>query len=404
MDLQRKTIQGLTSALDEKREELSAFYRQFGGKLLADSGDPDIGAGALARERIENWHSLRSSRESDTQAILDIKAAVTRQQELAKFHRELELNVTRENGLYREQLGELGKSFYERYTDADAPVFGTAWEQASREGRALIDLEDTQERLHKDLEASGFFGKMFAQFKMAGLASNIRLHKARILRIFEDGARELISKGVLEERISSGSLDAGISGLYSGIREIEGRIAVLKERSESLESDLAAVRDTLEMNKASENPSRRMDELRHRVSDTDKRIDSLVVLSAREYSDKFLDEDGVSLLGNTGDGHTFSDMGAYSHQLEQVAQLRSVISQIRRKIEVLETTIKIDAMDRNIASFERSTAECERKIQHYTEMIESLSRSIGDAREERRSLVEYRDSVQAKIVPEPPAS
>jgi len=392
MDLQRKTIQTLTASLDEKRGELSRFYLQFGHRLLGEATDP--AAGALGRERTETWRGLMSTRENDTRAVLDIKAAVTRQLELLKFRKEIEKNLAEEDLLHTGQLEELGRAFYGQYTEEDADVFGRTYEKASAEGRLLLALEEKQDKLQYELVESGFFGKMFAQFKMARLASNIRQYKTRIMKLFSAGAAELVERGVIAERLADGSLEPHFADLLAGVQAAAGRLDELKTRRNSLEADLETVTDTLSAFAAAENPSRRMDELRSVIKETDKRIDALAILGAREYSDKFLAEDGDSILGNAVDGHTFSDMGAYSHQLEQIASFRSEISVISRKIEVLETALKIESLDKNIAGFERSIAEYERKIRHYQGLNETLAGNIREADDERRLLAEYKASVE----------
>lgn len=397
MDSPRKTIQNLTISLDEKREALSAFYLQFGGKLFKDSSDSTILAGALSPERIDNWQSLMSSREADTQAILEIKSALTRQQELIQFRKELEKKLFEENTRYKTQLEELGQAFYGQYTEDDADCFGTTYEKASLEGNALIQLEEKQENLRRELEESGFFGKVFAQFKMAGLASNIRQHKSRVMKILSDGAAALLSSGILDARAGDGSLDTRLETALTALKTTAKQLEDLKIRAESLEADLSFVKNSLETLSASDNPSRRLDELRLRIKDSDKRIDSLTILSAREYTDKFLDEEGASLLGNTGDGHTFSDMGVYSHALEQIALLRSEISVIRRRIEVLETALKIESLDKSILSYQRSIDDYERRIQHYKEMSVTLEKNIRDSGDERARLAEYRESIEKSL-------
>lgn len=397
MDVQRKTIQTLTVDLDKKREELSQFYHQFGEKLLGDSSDPTIIAGALSIERIENWRSLMSSREIEARSILDIKAAVTRQQELVLFRKELEKNLTEEKGQYKENLEELGRTFYGQYTPKDEAFFGETYQKASAEGNVLISLEEKHEKMQEELIESGFFGKMFVQFKMVGLASNIRNHKTRLMEIMHDGAASLLSGGILEDRLSEGSLGSELIEIFSSVKKTGAHLDELLKRAQTIESDLSFVKDSLETLGASDNPSRRMEELRSHVKETDKRINSLTILCAREYSDKFLDEEGISLLGNTGDGHTFSDMGVYGHQLEQVALHRSGITIIRRKIEILETSVKIDSLEKSIVVSERSIEEHEKKIAYYQESAEKLRNSIREASEEKIRLCEHKEAIEKKL-------
>lgn len=397
MDASRKAIQNLTVSLDEKREELNGFYRQFGAKMLNDSSDTSVLAGALSNERVEAWRTAMSAREADTQAILGIKDAIRREQELLSFKKELEVTLHDEKARLTRLLEDLGRSFYGYYTQNDSKVFGETYDKATTEGNNLIMLEEKQDLMQKQLLESGFFGKIVTQLRMAGLSSSIRQQKTRVMRIFSDGAEKLISDGTLESRILEGEFDNQFAKTYTEVKESRTALTEIKKRADSLEADLGAIADLFTGFGAGTNPFKRMDALRFSVKEADKRIDSLILLSAREYSDKFLDEDGLSLLGDTGDGHTFSDMGSYAHQLEQIALLRSDISVIRRKIELLETIFKIESIEKQIVAHERTIVDYERKIKSFQEMSEILRKNITESNEEKLRLIERRDTIEKTI-------
>ena len=398
MDLQRKTIQTLTLSLDERRNELSAFYRQFGMNLYADSIDSAVQAGALPLDRVEIWRSLESSRVTDANAIVEIKDAVARQQELLSFRKELDKTLANEKTRYNEQLECLGRLFFGQDDEArDSAAFGEAYALASTEKKVLSQLEERQDHLRVELEEAGFFGKMFSQFKMAGLAANVRQHKLKMARILSDGAKKLVMSGAYDGTIESSFKGSELAGSYGKVKEIALKLDEIQKKAGTLESDISHVREGLALFAAADNPNRRMEELRSRIKESDKRIETLAVLSAREYSDKFLDDEGSSLLGKGGDGNTFSDMGAYAHQLEQIAQFRSTISVIRRKIEILETTLKIETIEKNIGSYERTVIDYERKIAHFREMNENLKKNIREANNERTKLVAHKEEVERTL-------
>lgn len=398
MDQQRKTIQSLTVTLDSKREELSSFYRQFGEKMIQDSRDSDSGAGAVPPDRVSSWKALMASRENDTRMILDIKSAMVRQQELLKFRKELDASVADEKSARRVQFERLGSALYRNFdSDRDGSSIGKLHEEALSQENILIQYEEKQDRLKHELLDAGFFGKMFAQFRMASLATHIRQHRSRLNSILADGARRLVDSGEIARRIETGLSSPEQDTAYARIVEIGERLSEIAHRVDTLDADHTAVMDTFSACGATGNPSRRSDELRGRIKETDKRIDALTVLSAREYSDKFLDEDGKSMLGGVGDGNTFSDMGAYAHQLEQVAQRRSAISVIKKRIDLLETSLRIESLDRNIVGYERSIADSERKIEHYRALSEKLHKNIADSVEDRARLEQRRDALRQSL-------
>ncbi len=397
MDLQRKTVQALARSLDDKRGDLASFYARFGSRLLADSSGNDLLAAPVPAERVASWNALMSSRARDAQVILDIKSAVTRTQELSQLRREIDKAIDVETARYRDELAYLGRAVfddYERYRDSLSTDFGDAYERASSAGATLARLEEKQDRLRRELEESGFFGQMLVQFRMAGLASNVRQQKAHMASILSAGAERLVSRGAISRMIESGTLDAESSARLATIGEIDARRESLKKRKEGLDGEQASIRSNLELLAAQDNPARRLEELRIRIRDADKRIDAAVALVAREYCDKFMNEDGVSVLGGGADGHSFSDMGTYSLQIEEASLLRSEIAGIRRKIEILETEIRIESLERNVAGLKRSREEAERKIAALQNQIEKYDQGVDDAGIEIARLAARREELE----------
>lgn len=186
-------------------------------------------------------------------------------------------------------------------------------------------------------------------------------------------------------------------GTFTEAKNNSDKLEDILKRSDSLSADLLAVEEALRSFGADENPNRRMEELRTKIRETDRKIDSLSSQVAKEYCDKFLDDEGSSLLGGTGDGHSFSDMGTYAHQLEQVALFRHEISVIRRKIDILETEIKIAALEKSISSNNKLTLDYERKITHYTEMISELTQSTKEATEDRDRLLGLKETLESSL-------
>lgn len=390
MDAQRKSIQGLTISLDEKREELSAIYRQFGAKLLNDSIDGGQAIPSLVADSVQAWRSYLSERENDTQSVLDIKAALARMAELAQFRKELERTKNEASLAYEGRLEALGKLFHENGNTESA---GAIWQAARETAGALSDLQDRQRQTREALEAAGFFGKMKAQFKLAGMESDIRQTREKLAKFFREGARYLVA-GDFAEQLSAGTYGNDLIRAYEAAKEAAAHVEDISSREKTLDSDTQLVKTALEDAKALENPQRRMNELRDKIRDTDRRIDSHAALVAREYVDKFYDDEGRSRLGSSGEEPDSAGMGVYARQLEQVAVLRAEIASIRVKIEILETAIRIEALDRNINQWEHTVKDYEQRIKKYQELIVTTEQEIRDAVGERERMAAAKEALE----------
>jgi len=393
MDSQRKTIQALTQTLDEKRGELARFYRDFGERLLSDSSDPAEGAGYVSADHAVQYRELGAARERDASIILDIQAAVERMQELARFRREIDRNVASASSRHDELLADLGKRFYGLYTDEDAAFFSDAYDRATEAGNALVRLEEKEAKLRAELAESGLLGKLVAQIRIAALSANVRLQRERVASAFREGGKAVIDAGVLDSRRADGSLDPSIVPLAADIDASLERVRAFRERAESVDADIARARESLAAAGSGDSTQRRIDELRARVRDSDRRIESLAALAAREYADKFLDESGRSILGGSGDGHSFSDMGRYAHELEQVSAMRAGIAENRLRIEVLEADLRIDAIDRDIAARRREAEDADSKAERLRQAAEAARKAAEAAAAERETLVARKEEL-----------
>lgn len=395
MDAQRKSIQALTVNLDEKREELSSLYRQFGAKLLNDTADRDRSVPGLDAERVDAWRTFMGSRELDTQTVLDIKTALARIAELNQFKKELESTKSEIARAKDSRLEELGRAVLNADGGDVSEFFGPGWQAALDASRNLDEVLERQRSTREELENAGFFTKMKAQFRLAGIESDLRQKREKCAKLLREGGARVLSSDEAARRIEQGEFGSEMEELLDSAREAADRDAELSSREKTLEADMGAMKNSLADAGALENPQRRMDELRSKIRDTDRRIDSHASLVAREYVDSFYDDEGRSRIGYSPEAPESAGLGVYARQLEQAAALRGEIASIRVKIEILETAIRMDALDRNISQWQRMVKDYEQRIKKYQELISSAERDIREAEQERDRLRETKSVLEA---------
>ncbi len=391
MDAQRKNIQNLTELLDEKRNELNDLYRRFGEKLLKDADSSEDLAVLLGRERVDSWKSLMDVRENDTRSILDIKDVLARKEELRQFHQEIDKKRSHVDGDYRTVLEELGYACYQRYTDGQSARFGGIWEKASVDGAVLVKLETKREKIIDELASAGALQRMMLQLKLSATDSAIAQHREKMMQILADGAQRLVEEGSLEKGLESGELDEQFERILQTIRETSGKRRDLDERKSSLQAEKDRLTESLEKQGAAENPARRMEALHAKIRDTDRRLTMLSVISARDFCDTLVTDEGEPTGGN--DTLTAEQKSS----VEQVAVLRSDITNTRKNIEILESELKIAALDRTLATIERSVADFDKKIRQFQDQKEKLERTREDTIKERNKLDDYRDSIRKSL-------
>jgi chromosome segregation ATPase len=90
-------------------------------------------------------------------------------------------------------------------------------------------------------------------------------------------------------------------------------------------------------------------------------------------------------------------MGPYSHQLEGIASYRSEISLLRRRIELLETELRILAIDTRLQAWARGIADHEAKIKRHQDLIGRIQADIAAAETERVALTEHKADLEASL-------
>lgn len=392
MEVQRKTIQKLTESLDEKRSELTDLYHRFGEKLLQEAEESADGLISVSTEKIESWRSLMASREGDTQAILEIKDVLARKQELVQFNHEIKRNLSDVDVDYHSVLEKIGNACYERYADSELSPFGKVGEKASVEGAILVKLETKREKLVDELKSAGALSRMLVQLKITTNNAAIKQRRSRMMSILTEGARNLVENGTLEQSMEAGELDEQLEQIMNLLRDTTNKREDLDSRREMLETEKQSLQDTLNNYNATDNPQHRIEEIHLKIKDTDRRITTLSIMVAKEYSDTYIDDKGARLE------EKFPTTLDRSQALEQVEALRVEIGEIRKNIKILEASLKIAALEKNLASIERSRVDYEKKIKQYGDQINSLEKKRQEALVERTSLEEYRDSIQKTII------
>lgn len=396
MESQKKTIQQLTVSLDSQRESLASHYCQFGAKLLNDSADPVIFAATVQPEKTETWQSLRASREEDTNTVLEIKRTVARMQELNQFSKELKKTISEALDEKNAALFTAGFSLFTHFQDEKDPVFSVYFDQANAQSIKIIALEDELSAFRRSLEEANFFSRMMSQLKLTGMNNTLKQEKERFEALVRKNMEAILEDGSIQERLGSAEIQTLAGDALRVLEACENKLCDYSDREKSLEAEVASLKGYLQNHAALTNTNRRLDELTQKLKETDKRMDSLAGMTAKDYCDRFLDEEGNFLTPVSGNGE---NRNVYQQQLEQCSRIRKNIWDTGRTIEILETNLKIEGLDRSVMAWERSAKDYEARIERYREMIAVLEKNIADASQEKVRLTLHREELEGSAKP-----
>jgi predicted RNase H-like nuclease (RuvC/YqgF family) len=196
-----------------------------------------------------------------------------------------------------------------------------------------------------------------------------------------------VENGTLLSLAEKGSFGPSLA---EGLRDLEEHLqrrSTLEERAKTTHAELESLHALLSKHGAMDNHNRRIEELTIRVRDADRRLETLITLSAREFVDRFMDEDGLpSCRDSATVDDPFASSGPYRERLEECSSLRVEVSRVRKSIQSIETALRIEALDRGVLSMERTISECQRKIAALNAQVDSLAKSIDESKTERENL------------------
>ncbi len=393
MNSQNTTIQDLTASLKKAKDDLDSLYRKIGSGALRREEAEYRDSPQDAPESFSDWKKLMREREEAASSVFAIKDNLKRAQELGKTEKDIAKSLADAKKKMRSAGARFVSAFWGEYNPDRFPSFAPVYDAAKAEKEACEEIEEKQRSLSGGVEEGKRLSKMMAQFKGAGLSAQLYYRKNRFEQNAADAMEALAADGgagrLAEELRSADS--AQLLETFEPFSEAANTFLSVSNRMKSSDSERQAVNGVLEAHGASENPSKRLDDLRAAIKEKDAAIDNICRARGKDYAALFFDAEGKPLSG--AKDAASNEFGA---ELLEIAELVAQSAKIEQRIEVLNTKAKIKQLDKTIAGYNAEIDSLKKRIETMTGRIESLEKTIGDISSEKAGLQSYLEKISAQ--------
>lgn len=393
MDIQNTTIHNLSISLKEKREELDSLYSKLGARIFQDEDASFKDSPDGAPESYSEWKNLMKERETAASAVFEIKDGLKRLQDFGKVEKDLEKSLSEEKKKLRSSGVRAAASLWKEYTPERFPAFTPVFTAAKAEKLECEKLEEKQNSINEGKEAGKPLGRMMAHFRGAGVSAQLYYRRSRFEQSLADSVEALVTAGGAEDLVgevasySSPVLDEVFAPFEASIKAVSS----LTERMKKVSAEKKSVEENLASLGVGENSSKRLDELRVLVKDRDTAVDNMCRARGFDYCSVFFDAGG-----NPMPEARDMESDRYNVHLSGIKAALADIADLERKIDVLQTEMKISSLDKNIKKYNDEIEAAKNKIENLTAQIEHLEKSISDASAEKAGLETYLGTISGR--------
>ena len=381
---------------DKKKERkdlqtmLDSLYREYGETQFEYVSQRKETTPHIREQDFEAWKTLRESRRKDSDAILSIKTAHSRQNELKAFYGEIDKVLHEQQRAYRKARDTFILLFFQTYQHTSLPHI-VQIEQSVEPLKASIEkAQQEKQELERQKSDAHFFKKLTLSPQLLSLKTKLNsLQKKMNEQIIEAGD-ELLTDNIITEARGA-AFPEQLETAYSELNAILSKQDEMKDRKGTLNAEQKKLEETLTGCGVTDTPQKRINALTDIIKDTDKKIEEAETRQGIRYSDVFY------TAGGENTGESLVDVPElFKPYLTSIVEYRVKLEKNAVDIEYIENEIARTGEIRKIEALQKAIAEYKDGIAQYEKLIETAERDIARAEEIKLGLEERNNELKAQ--------
>lgn len=379
-----KDMRILKKKIEGCNEELLAFYKRLGNKLLASTTEEGELSLPISEEFVLDYHRIVEERAQDTENILEIKTSYERLSELSKFKKQIGKSIKDSDTSILKLKGRFALCFYKEFGEINEFENLQGYEDIEEIEEKIEELMEANDDFADEKKEAGFLAKFNLNRKIAGNKLKISLLKRNIERLISKKSEEIFNFSSVEELYNRAQMTGEIEDVYKKIKEEEEKRVDLESRISDTNKEEAFLSEKMNELCGGLSPSKRMNTLNDRVKEIDIQVDKILKEVAVEFLNFFIGEDNKVLEDKKETDSAIYD--AYSAEIEEAVSLKDEMALLNLNVEYCTINDKKDAVINKIDGMNRSIENCEEGIKSYQKRINSLKESIEGCNKEKDKL------------------
>lgn len=389
MDNLKKNLADRKKERENLQTMLNSLYREYGETQFEYVLQRKGTTPHIDEQDFEAWKILRESRRKDSDTILSIKTAQSRQNELKVFSKEVDKLLHEQQRTYETARNDFILLFFQTYQNNSLPQIAQIVQSIEPLKESIEKVQQDKQELERQKNDAHFFKKLTLSPQLLSLKGKLTgLQKKMNEQIIAAG-EEFLTDTVIKE-VRGASFPEQLETAYLALQAIVAKQDEMEDRKETLNAEQKKLTETLTECGVIDTPQKRINVLADIIKNTDEKIEEAERRQGSQYSDIFYTDAGTSteepLTGVPDPFKTY---------LESIAEYRVKLVKNAIDIEYIENEIALAAEVHKIETLQKAIAGYKDGIAQYEKLIETAERDIARAEEIKLGLQERNNELKS---------
>ena len=388
MDNLKKNLADRKKDRADLQTMLNSLYREYGETQFDYVSQRKETTPHIREQDFKAWKMLRESRRKDSDTILNIKTAQSRQNELKVFSKEVDKLVHEQERAYQKARDTFMLLFFQTYQNDPLPYIAQITQSIEPLKESIEKLQQEKQELEQQKNDAHFFKKLTLSPQLLSLKGKLNgLQKKMNEQIIAAG-EDLLTDDIITEARGA-AFPEQLETSYGELTAIVSKQDEMEARKETLNAEQKKLEETLMECGVIDTPQKRINALTDIIKDTDKRIEESEIRQGSLYSDVFYTDTGKRTEEALTDVPEL-----FKPYLESIADYRAKLAKNAIDIEYIENEIARTGEIRKIEALEKAIAGYKDGIAQYEQLIETAERDIARAEEIKLGLEERNNELR----------
>ena len=390
MDNLKKNLADKKKDREDLQTVLNSLYREYGETQFEYVSQRKETTPHIREQDFEAWKMLRESRRKDSDTILNIKTAQSRQNELKVFSKEVDKLVHEQERAYQKARDTFMLLFFQTYQNDPLPYIAQITQSIEPLKESIEKLQQEKQELERQKNDAHFFKKLTLSPQLLSLKGKLSSLQKKMNEQIIAAGEDLLTDDIITEARGA-AFPEQLETAYGELTAIVSKQDEMEARKETLNTEQKKLEETLTECGVIDTPQKRINVLTDTIKDTDTRIEEAETRQGSLYSDVFYTEAGKRTEEALTDVPEL-----FKPYLESIADYRAKLAKNAIDIEYIENEIARTGEIRKIEALEKAIVGYKDGIAQYEQLIETAERDIARAEEIKLGFEERNNELKAQ--------
>ena len=389
MDNLKKNLADKKKEREDLQTALNSLYREYGETQFEYVSQQKEIIPHIDEQDFEVWKTLRESRRKDSDTILSIKTAQSRQNELKAFCKEIDKLLHEQQHTYRKTRDAFTLLFFQTYQNASLPYMAQITQSVEPLKESIEKIQQEQQELEQQKTDAHFLKKLTLSPQLLSLKNKLTILQKKMNEQIIAAGEEFLTDDIIKETRGT-AFPEQLEAAYIEFQTVVSKQKEMTDRKETLNAEQGKLEEILTECGVIGIPQKRINILTDIIKNTDKKIEEAEIRQGIQYSDVF-----CTAAGKRNEEALTDAPELFKPYLESIADYRTKLEKNAIDIEYIENEIALAGEVHKIEILQKAIAGYKDGIAQYEKLIQTAEQDIARAEKIKQELEERNNELKA---------